>query len=477
MKNKLLNHLLVNKKSSIKETMRVIDRGRLGIAFVVDRDKKLFSVVTDGDIRRAILGGINIEKSIEEITNKKPIVIKGKFIEKEIQKLRENKKVKERIPISGSLKIPVLDELGMVRDIVFIYANKKDVFLPLKSKLKFRQEGIKKVLLTGGAGYLGSVLCRKLLNKGYKVRVLDNLTYGDEGIKELYGHKNFEFIKGDVRNISEVIETLREVDAAIHLAAIVGDPASQWDPKKTIEINYLSTKAVAEACKYNQINKFLFTSTCSVYGASKNPNDRLDENSPLNPVSLYAETKIKSEEGILSLADENFLPTIFRFGTLYGVSPRMRFDLVINTLTAKAAIEKKISIFGGNQWRPNLDVSDAAEACVIWLESPIGKSGGEIFNVGGNKQNYKIIEIGKLIKKNIPETEVKIEKGKDDSRDYNVSFDKIAKVLGFKVKKTMEKGILEIKNLLESKKIKDFNQSKYNNYRFLSGKKERITFK
>jgi len=195
----------------------------------------------------------------------------------------------------------------------------------------------------------------------------------------------------------------------------------------------------------------------------------------LNPVSLYAETKLKSEEGILSLIDENFTPTIFRFGTLYGVSPRMRFDLVVNILTAKAFIEKKISIFGGNQWRPNLDVSDAAEACVIWLESPIGKSGGEIFNVGGNKQNYKIIEIGKLIKKNIPETEVKIEKGKDDSRDYNVSFDKIAKVLGFKVKKTMEKGILEMKNLLESKKIKDFNDKKYNNYRFFTENDEKKT--
>ncbi len=468
MKNKTLNNLLVNKGSSIKEAMKVIDRNGLGTAFIVDSRNKLFGVATDGDIRRAILKGINIEKPIEEIMNKTPIVIKEKSIHKELLKLKNNEAINRIIPAGGSLRIPIVDEKGKLKDFVFIHADENNNLHTSKGKLKFKQEGIKKVLLTGGAGYLGSVLCRKLLNKGYKVRVLDNLTYGDEGIRDLYKNKNFELFKGDVRNISDITEALKKIDAAIHLAAIVGDPASQWDPKKTIEINYLSTKAVAEACKYNQINKFLFTSTCSVYGASKTSQDRLVENSPLNPVSLYAETKLKSEEGILSLMDENFTPTIFRFGTLFGVSPRMRFDLVVNTLTVKALFEKKISIFGGNQWRPNLDVSDAAEACVKWLESPIEKIGGEIFNVGGNKQNYKIIEIGRMIKKNIPETEVKIEKGKNDPRDYNVSFDKIVRVLGFKVKKTMEKGILEMKNLLEGKKIKDPNDKKYNNYRFFT---------
>ena len=477
MGDKKIKHLLVNKNSSIKEAMKVIDRAGLGTAFIINKGNKLFGVITDGDIRRAILKGVNIEKPIEEIANKTPIFIKEKLLEEELLKLKNNETIKRKIPAGGSLRIPVVNEREEIKDFVFIYADKNNNLHTSRGKLKFNQVGIKKVLLTGGAGYLGSVLCRKLLNKGYKVRILDNLTYGDEGIRDLYKNKDFEFLKGDVRNISEVIESLKEIDAVIHLAAIVGDPASQWDPKKTIEINYLSTGVVAEACKYNQINKFLFTSTCSVYGASKTPDDRLKEDSPLSPVSLYAETKLKSEEGILSLMDENFTPTIFRFGTLYGISPRMRFDLVVNTLTARALFEKKISIFGGNQWRPNLDVSDAAGACLKWLESSIEKSGGEIFNVGGNKQNYKIIEIGKLIKKNIPETKVKIEKGKDDPRDYNVSFDKIAKVLGFKVKKTMEEGILEIKNLLESKKIKDFNQLKYSNYRFLSGKKERITFK
>ncbi|MDO8639743.1 MAG: SDR family oxidoreductase, partial [bacterium] len=197
--------------------------------------------------------------------------------------------------------------------------------------------------------------------------------------------------------------------------------------------------------------------------------DRLHEESPLNPVSLYAETKLKSEDGILSLSDENFFPTIFRFGTLYGVSPRMRFDLVINTLSAKAAAENKITIFGGNQWRPNLEVSDAAEACLLWLSSSIKKSGGAILNVGGNEQNCRIVQIGEMVKKVMPNITMEIKEEADDLRDYNVSFDKIAKVLNFKPQKTIEQAIQEIKSLVESEKINNFNDSKYSNYRFLSG--------
>jgi len=477
MKKSELKKLLVKKGSSIKETMRVIDGGRLGIAFIEDEDKKFFGLVTDGDIRRAILQGINIEKPIEEIVNKKPIVINEGFTEKEIKKLKESKEVKKRIPITGSLKVPVLDKMGKIIDVVFIYADRKSALELAAYKPKFLCDAIKRVLLTGGAGYLGSVLSRKLLSKGYKVRVLDNLTYGDEGIKELYKNKDFEFIKGDVRNISEVIEALKGVDAVIHLAAIVGDSASQLDPKKTIEINYLSTKAVAEAAKFNQINKFLFASTCSVYGTSRTPDDRLGEGSPLNPVSLYAETKLKSEEGILSLVDENFAPTIFRFATLYGVSPRMRFDLVINILTARALLEGKFSIFGGSQWRPFLEVSDAARACLLWLESPIEKTGGEIFNVGVNEQNCQILEIGKMVKKVIPEAKMEISKEKEDLRDYNVSFDKIIKTLRFRAKKTIEDGIKEMKNLIIAKKIRDFTQPKYNNYRFLLKNDKKPIFK
>lgn len=475
--NKKLSRLLVNKTASIKKAMRVIDQGTLGIAFVVDRNKKLCGVVTDGEIRRAILKGINIAKPIIEIANKKPIFIKGKATTNAISNLQTvDGRIQKRMQPAGSLKIPVIDDTGIIKDVFFLYDKKNDI-LGSGKKVKSAETAVKNILLVGGAGYLGSVLSRKLLDNNYKVRVLDNLTYGDAGIKDLFQNKNFEFLMGDSRDISAIIESMKEIDAVIHLAAIVGDPASALDPKETIKTNYLATKAVADACKFNQINKFLFASTCSVYGASKNPNDRLKEDSSLNPVSLYAETKLESEKGILSLADENFSPTIFRFATLYGVSPRMRFDLVVNILTAKAFMEGKINIFGGEQWRPNLDVSDAAEACFKWVGSPIAKSGNQIFNVGENSQNCKILEIGEIVKKIIPQAEIEVQKNKDDQRDYNVSFDKIAKTLGFKSKKTIEQAVLEMKNLLESKKIKDFNDVQYSNYRFLSQLKNRVDFK
>lgn len=469
--NNKLSRLFIDKAASIKEAMRVIDRGTLGIAFVVDRNKKLYGVVTDGEIRRAVLKGINISRPILEIANKKPIFIKGSPTANTVSDLQTiDGRIKKRMQPEGSLKIPVIDEEGIIRDIVFIYDKKSNEFC-FRGNLPKPETAVKNVLLVGGAGYLGSVLCRKLLDNNYKVRVLDNLTYGDAGIKELLqNNKNFEFLKGDARDISAIIESMKGIDAVIHLAAIVGDPASALDPKETIKTNYLATKAVAEACKFNQINKFLFASTCSVYGASKNSNDRLKEDSILNPVSLYAETKLESEKGILSLADDNFCPTIFRFATLYGVSPRMRFDLVVNILTAKAFNDGKINIFGGDQWRPNLDVSDAADACFRWTQSPLAKSGNQIFNVGGNSQNCRIIEIGEIVKKNIQSSEIEIQKDSNDLRDYNVSFDKIARVFDFKPQKTIEQGVLEMKNLLESKKIKDFNDIQYSNYRFLSTK-------
>ena len=140
-----------------------------------------------------------------------------------------------------------------------------------------------KILVTGGAGYLGSVLCRKLLNRGYKVKVLDNLTYGDDGIKGL----NIELLKGDIRNIHDIVEAVHDVDAVIHLAAIVGDPACAAEPVKTLEVNYLATKAIIEACKWFKVKRFIFASTCSIYG--KGLEAKLTEKTPLNPVSLYAE--------------------------------------------------------------------------------------------------------------------------------------------------------------------------------------------
>jgi len=460
MKNKILKNILVNKSSSIKEAMRAIDKNTLGVAFVVDEKKRLLGVVTDGDIRRAILKGVNIKSSIEEIANKKPVIIKGELKERELHSFKNKEEVKRKIPCGSSLKVPIIDEGGKIKDILFVYSDeKKNFLLSQRKNFKPNKEAIKKVLVIGGAGYLGSVLCRKLLKKGYKVRVLDNLTYGDRGIRELYDNKNFEFLKGDIRNISDVIEGIKEVDAVIHLAAIVGDPACASNPEKTLETNYLATKIITETCKYFQINRFIFASTCSVYGESHFPDKKLTEESPLNPVSLYAETKIKCEQSILEAMDENFSPTILRMATLYGYSPLMRFDLAINLLTARAIFDKKITIFGGSQWRPWLHLQDAATAYILCLESPIEKIKGEIFNVVS--ENYKIIDVGKIINSICPEARLEISRKVIDKRDYNVSFAKISQILHCRPKKKLTDGIKEIKGVIDKGLISDYRNLQY----------------
>lgn len=453
MEKKTIDKLLINKNSSIKEAMRTIDRVGWGMGFVVDDQKKLFGIATDGDIRKAILRGIHIKKSIGGICNKKPVVVQERTKDTDLLKLKFRKNIKEKMPIGGSLKVPVLDKEGRIKDIIFFNIDKKNNPQVSGHKAEPHKEGIRKVLLIGGAGYLGSVLCRKLLSQGYQVRVLDNLTYGDWGIRELYEKKNFEFLKGDIRNISEVVEAIKGVDAVVHLAAIVGDPACSKNPEETIEINHLATKMLAETCKYFQVNRFIFASTCSVYGKSQTPQGILTEESSLNPVSLYAETKIECERSILETMDENFSPTIFRMATLYGYSPNMRFDLAINLMTAKALFDKKITIFGGEQWRPWLELEDAATAYINCLEAPIEKVRGEIFNV--LSENYRIIEVGRKINSVFPQAKLELDKRKTDNRDYNVSFDKISRILNFQPKKEMTDGVVEIKKAIEKGLIKN----------------------
>lgn len=464
MKN-LLSDIQISSKASIQEAMRSIDEAGMGIIFVVDKDKKLLGVVTDGDIRKAILKGVAINEPVIAIANKKPALIRGRVTQRTIETFASRKDI---LPSGGSLKVPVIDAGGRIKDILFLYADeRKNIVL---SKLSKEQEsppaGVRKILIVGGAGYLGSVLTRLLLAEKMQIRVLDNLSYGDHGIRSLRKRKNFHFLEGDCGNISHLIQAMKGMDAVIHLAAIVGDPACALNPEETLKTNYLSTKLIAESAKFNQINKFLFISSCSVYGASKNK-EPLTESSSLNPVSLYAKTKIHSEEAVLSMADGNFSPTIFRFATLYGVSPRMRFDLVVNALTAQAYNEKRISIFGGSQYRPFLEVSDAARACFLWVKSPLARVGKEIFNIGSDEQNHRIAEVGSFIKQIIPETSIEVKKKKEDKRDYYVSFRKARDTIGFIPQNTLLKSIAEIRKLFDNEIIKDYTHPKYNNHKFL----------
>jgi nucleoside-diphosphate-sugar epimerase len=320
------------------------------------------------------------------------------------------------------------------------------------------------VLVIGGAGYIGSALLTKLLKKGYKVRLLDLLLYGSDPIREMLDHPNLEVVQADFRHVDKVVEAMREVDAVIHLGGIVGDPACALDEELTIEINLMATRMIAEVAKGSGVNRFIFASTCSVYGA----NDAvLDEHSALNPVSLYARSKIASEQVLVRMADDRFAPTFLRFGTIYGLSGRTRFDLVANLLTAQAIVNQRITVYGGDQWRPFLHVDDAALAVLKTLEAPISLVHNEFFNVGSNEQNFTILQVGELIQGLVPTAQL-VELGANgDRRNYRVNFAKIRNTLNFTPQWNLEKGVRQVIEVIASGKVEDYTDSKYSNVKFL----------
>ncbi len=322
-----------------------------------------------------------------------------------------------------------------------------------------------RVLVTGGAGYIGSHLTRLLLEKGYRVRVLDKLAWGRHSLDDVADHPGFELFEGDIRHVEDLVGALADCDGVIHLAGIVGDPACALDPDMTFGINLEATQVIVDVAKYRRVKRFVFASTCSVYGASDDYT--LNEGSLLNPVSLYAETNLQSEQMILrGFRDSETVPTLMRFSTIYGVSTRMRFDLVVNIMTAKAVQEGRVKVYGGDQWRPNVHCRDAARAAIACLEGPVERVRGEIFNVGSDAQNYRILELGQLVAAQLPGTEVEVMGESPDPRSYRVSFDKIHHVLGYRTEHTVEDGVREIADLLRGGSIEDYQDARYYNVRY-----------
>ena len=323
-----------------------------------------------------------------------------------------------------------------------------------------------KVLVTGGAGYIGSHCVRMLLAGGHSVRVLDSLLWGDDALKPMMnGAGNLEVFQGDIRHVEDVVAATKGCQGVIHLAGIVGDPACELDPEATHTINFEATKIMVEVAKYANVRRFVFASTCSVYGAAEDY--VLNEGSVVNPVSLYAETNLRSEHVILrGFEGTNTIPTIVRFATIYGVSSRMRFDLVVNIMSAKAHYERKVRVFGGDQWRPNVHVQDAARGLIACLEGPEDRVRGEVFNIGSNDQNYRIREIGEIVARTLPGTAMEVGKDSPDKRSYHVSFDKARYVLGYEVHHTVGQGVLEISKLLDSQAVSDYLDDRYYNVKY-----------
>lgn len=319
-----------------------------------------------------------------------------------------------------------------------------------------RKRKIRKILVIGGSGYIGSQLCRDLIQKGYDVRILDLFWFGKDSISDLSNHPKLDIVEGDFRNIETLVKAMNKIDAVIHLGGIVGDPACSLDDDFTIDINLTATKMLAELCKAYKVERFLFASSCSVYGASTD-DELLTETSELNPVSLYAKTKIASEQVLLDTVDQNFCPTILRFATLFGLSPRPRFDLFVNLATAKAVREKKFTVFGGNQWRPFVHVKDISKAICSILEAPKDKVRAQIFNIGTEENCRTIAQAGDLVAAHVPGTEVEFLNEVDDPRNYRVSFKKLNDVIGIKLTTTLEDGVIEMREALERGKLRDFD--------------------
>jgi nucleoside-diphosphate-sugar epimerase len=242
---------------------------------------------------------------------------------------------------------------------------------------------------------------------------------------------------------------MREVEGVIGLAAIVGDPACNLDPEETINLNYAATKILAECADFYRVQRLVFASSCSVYGASLKEDDLLNERSRLNPVSLYARTRVLSENIIFDRCGDTE-PVVLRLATVFGLSARMRFDLVVNTLTARAVVDRTIAIFGGRQWRPNVHCRDAARAFLMALEAPGEKVAGEVFNVGGDENNHRISEIGEIVASIVGEVTVSLENEIPDPRDYRVSFEKIHRVLDFSPEFSVRDGVREVASAMRA---------------------------
>jgi nucleoside-diphosphate-sugar epimerase len=371
---------------------------------------------------------------------------------------------RDLMPRSSILIFAALTSAGLVgaRWLKGIVWNEEQAQAVIRTSSQ--SERNKPILVVGGAGYIGSMLCHLLIEKGRKVRVLDSLVYGDSAIRDLLNHPDFELQQGDCRNIQHVVKAFSGVKSVIHLAAIVGDPACDLDQTSALEVNYSSTRMMIEIAKGQRIERFLFASSCSVYGAT---DVLMDENSAIAAVSLYGRTKVDSERALLDAANSEFHPVILRLATVFGNSFRPRFDLVVNLLTAQAFKDGVITICNGQQWRPFIHVRDACLGLIGALDSPLSVVSGEILNLGDDRLNSTLWGVAEEVGAIFPETRIeRVDNG--DIRNYRVSFGKIRGRIGFHCTMTLADGIRELKTAFETGLIADYRDILYHNQRFLA---------
>src|SRR3990172_3479517 len=323
------------------------------------------------------------------------------------------------------------------------------------------------ILVTGGAGYVGCILVRELLSKGETVRVFDRLFFGEDGLQEV--RDKVELIEGDLRYFDEAI--LDGIDSVIHLAGLSNDPTAEFNPKANHEMNTVATDVLANACKRRGIKRFVFASTCSIYDKGLYAEDRLlDEESDVSPRAAYAVSNHEAERALLAMADDRFCPVILRKGTLYGFSPRMRYDLVVNTFVKDACMNGVLRVFcGGEMWRPLVDVTDAAKAYICCVEAPEHKVRGQVFNLV--YKNYRILELAHWVReafKPIRTLEIEVDYSHYRARSYRVSGQKIETVLGFKPTVAVKESVERMVQTIQRSGHMDFLNPRYYNIQWLT---------
>lgn len=311
------------------------------------------------------------------------------------------------------------------------------------------------ILVTGGAGYIGGTLAARLLESGHQVRVVDVLLHGQQAVADGLAAQGVEVMVGDLLDPAIVARAFAGVDAVVHLAAIVGDPACARDPERAEQVNIGGTDAVIEAVRAHGVGRLVFASTCSNYGRMADPTVPIDETGELRPVSLYAEQKVKMEQLLLDGRAAPAAATCLRFATVYGVAERMRFDLTVNEFTRDLWAGRRLEVFGERFWRPYIHVRDAAAAVQTVLEAPVEKVAGRVFNAGTSAENYRKLDLADLITAHLGHGEVSYVSRNEDPRDYKVSFERIREELGFRAEWTVPDGIAEVAAALDEGRFPD----------------------
>jgi nucleoside-diphosphate-sugar epimerase len=310
------------------------------------------------------------------------------------------------------------------------------------------------ITVTGGSGYIGAVTCAGLLDAGHEVRALDSLLHDQRDVADGLRERGVELIEADVRDAEARRDAISGADAVVHLAAIVGDPACARDPDLAREVNVEGALALIADAAEAGVERFIFASTCSNYGRMSDPTVPIDETAPLAPVSLYAEQKVEIEKHLLA-GSSGLKATCLRFATIYGVAPRMRFDLTVNEFTRELWADRELEVYGELFWRPYVHVADAGRAILTVLQTPTEEVAGNVFNVGRTDENYRKLDLSELIVARLGRGEVSFVSRDEDPRDYKVDFSKIKSALGFEPKMRVPDGIDEIIRGLDDEQFGD----------------------